>query len=45
VAALAEEILIVHAEPGGSIERIAELAARWKIRPLRAGTRENVDSG
>ena len=33
VAALADEILIVHAEPGGSIERIGGLAARWKIRP------------
>ena len=33
VTALADEILIVHAEPGGSIERIAGLASRWKIRP------------
>jgi len=31
VAALADEVLIIHAEPGGSIERISELANHWKI--------------
>jgi predicted Rossmann fold nucleotide-binding protein DprA/Smf involved in DNA uptake len=31
VTALADEVLIIHAEPGGSIERISELVAHWKI--------------
>jgi predicted Rossmann fold nucleotide-binding protein DprA/Smf involved in DNA uptake len=31
VAALADEILIVHAEPGGAIEHIADLANRWSL--------------
>ena len=31
VAALCEEALIVHAEPGGSVERITELIDRWNI--------------
>jgi predicted Rossmann fold nucleotide-binding protein DprA/Smf involved in DNA uptake len=31
VAALSDEVLIVHAEPGGSIERISELVDRWRI--------------
>jgi predicted Rossmann fold nucleotide-binding protein DprA/Smf involved in DNA uptake len=31
VAALADEILIVHATPGGAIERIANLTMRWNI--------------
>jgi len=31
VAALADEVLIIHAEPGGSIERISELIERWNI--------------
>lgn len=31
VAALADEILIVHAEPGGGVERIAASAQRWGI--------------
>jgi predicted Rossmann fold nucleotide-binding protein DprA/Smf involved in DNA uptake len=31
VAALADEILILHAEPGGAIERISELAQQWRI--------------
>ena len=35
VAALADEVLIIHAEPGGSIERISELANHWKIPKTR----------
>jgi len=37
VAALSDEALIVHAEPGGNIERISELVSDWKIssRALR----------
>jgi predicted Rossmann fold nucleotide-binding protein DprA/Smf involved in DNA uptake len=31
VAALSDEVLIVHAEPGGRIERISELVEQWKI--------------
>lgn len=31
VAALSDEVLIVHAEPGGSIERISQLVDRWGI--------------
>jgi predicted Rossmann fold nucleotide-binding protein DprA/Smf involved in DNA uptake len=31
VAALSDEVLIVHAEPGGGIDRISELVAQWKI--------------
>ena len=31
VAALADEVLIIHAEPGGSIERISELIVRWSL--------------
>ena len=34
VAALADEVLIIHATPGGQIERISELVDRWKI-PMR----------
>ena len=36
VAALSDEALIVHAEPGGSVARISELIRDWKIpsRPL-----------
>lgn len=36
VAALSDEALIVHAEPGGNIARISELLRDWKIstRPL-----------
>lgn len=30
-AALADEIWIVHAEPGGSVARVSELAQRWHI--------------
>jgi predicted Rossmann fold nucleotide-binding protein DprA/Smf involved in DNA uptake len=39
VAALSDEVLIVHAEPGGSIERISELVDRWHIprRKLHSG--------
>ena len=31
VAALADEVLIIHATPGGGIERISELISRWNI--------------
>src|SRR5262252_6911878 len=31
VAALADEVLIVHAEPGGAIERISRLIDRWNL--------------
>jgi hypothetical protein len=31
VAALADEVLIIHAELGGTIERILELIERWSI--------------
>lgn len=31
VAALSDEVLIVHAEPGGGIERISQLVDRWRI--------------
>lgn len=31
VAALADEVLIVHAEPGGAVERIARLIDRWNL--------------
>ena len=33
VAALSDEAIIIHAEPGGSIERISELIKHWKIPP------------
>jgi predicted Rossmann fold nucleotide-binding protein DprA/Smf involved in DNA uptake len=31
VAALADEVLIIYAQPGGAIERISELVNRWGI--------------
>ncbi len=31
VAALADEVLIIHAEPGGSIEQISKLVDRWSV--------------
>jgi predicted Rossmann fold nucleotide-binding protein DprA/Smf involved in DNA uptake len=31
VAALSDEVLIVHAEPGGAVERISVLVDRWRI--------------
>ena len=31
VAALSDEVLIIHADAGGSIERVSELVDRWKI--------------
>ena len=31
VAALSDEVLIIHAEPGGAVERISELVDRWRI--------------
>jgi predicted Rossmann fold nucleotide-binding protein DprA/Smf involved in DNA uptake len=32
VAALSDEALIIHAEPGGSVARVSELVDYWKIR-------------
>jgi predicted Rossmann fold nucleotide-binding protein DprA/Smf involved in DNA uptake len=32
VGALSDEVLIIHATPGGEIERISELVERWNIR-------------
>lgn len=32
VAALSDEVLIIHAEIGGSVARISELVDRWKVR-------------
>jgi predicted Rossmann fold nucleotide-binding protein DprA/Smf involved in DNA uptake len=37
VAALSDEVLIIHATPGGSIERISELVDRWRV-PRRRRT-------
>jgi predicted Rossmann fold nucleotide-binding protein DprA/Smf involved in DNA uptake len=34
VAALSDKVFIVHAEPGGSIERISELVDRWRVPRL-----------
>lgn len=34
VAALADEVLILHATPGGGIERISELVSSWRV-PVR----------
>jgi predicted Rossmann fold nucleotide-binding protein DprA/Smf involved in DNA uptake len=34
VAALSDEVLIIHAEPGGHIGQISELVSRWNI-PMR----------
>jgi predicted Rossmann fold nucleotide-binding protein DprA/Smf involved in DNA uptake len=31
VAALADEVLIIHAEPGGQIHQLLEMVDRWKI--------------
>ena len=31
VAALSDEVVIIHAEPGGSVERISQLIDRWNI--------------
>jgi predicted Rossmann fold nucleotide-binding protein DprA/Smf involved in DNA uptake len=31
VAALSDEVLIIHAQPGGAIERISELLDRWRM--------------
>jgi predicted Rossmann fold nucleotide-binding protein DprA/Smf involved in DNA uptake len=31
VAALSDEILILHAQPGGNIERLARIIARWRV--------------
>ncbi|MBM4261933.1 MAG: hypothetical protein FJ145_10935 [Deltaproteobacteria bacterium] len=37
VAALSDEILIIHAKPGGSVERIAEMARGWGIPSAETG--------
>jgi len=37
VAALADEVLIIHATPGGQIERISELVDRWRIPKRKLG--------
>ncbi len=37
VAALADAVLIIHATPGGQIERISELVDRWKIPRRKLG--------
>ncbi len=31
VAALSDEVLIIHAEPGGHIDQLLELVSRWRI--------------
>ena len=31
VAALADEVLIIHAESGGSVDRISKMVDRWKV--------------
>ncbi|HXG50281.1 MAG TPA: DNA-processing protein DprA [candidate division Zixibacteria bacterium] len=38
VAALSDEILIIHAEPGGQVERISALAERWRVPRLELGS-------
>jgi len=35
VAALSDEVLIIHAEPGGSIERISELIDCWGVPKMQ----------
>src|SRR3990167_6129536 len=35
VAALSDEVLIIHAEPGGSIERISELTDCWGVPKMQ----------
>jgi len=37
VAALADEVLIIHATPGGQIERVSQLVDRWKIPKRKLG--------
>ncbi|MBM4296449.1 MAG: hypothetical protein FJ143_01780 [Deltaproteobacteria bacterium] len=39
VAALSDTVLIVHAEPGGSIERISEAVQRWNVPKIQIGDR------
>jgi predicted Rossmann fold nucleotide-binding protein DprA/Smf involved in DNA uptake len=36
VVALSDEVLIIHAEPGGSIERMIDLIDRWNIPRLES---------
>jgi predicted Rossmann fold nucleotide-binding protein DprA/Smf involved in DNA uptake len=35
VAALSDAVLLVHAEPGGSIERISEAVQRWNVPKIQ----------
>jgi predicted Rossmann fold nucleotide-binding protein DprA/Smf involved in DNA uptake len=37
IAALSDEILILHAEPGGSIERLIRVIDRWSVPSRRLG--------
>jgi len=37
VAALSDEVLIIHAQPGGSIERISELTDCWGVPKMQIG--------
>jgi predicted Rossmann fold nucleotide-binding protein DprA/Smf involved in DNA uptake len=37
VAALSDEILIIHAEPGGSVERISEGISLWRLPVKKLG--------
>ena len=34
VAALSDEVLIIHAEPGGSVARISQMVDHWKVPKL-----------
>ncbi len=43
VAALSDEALIVHATPGGEVERISRLIERWNI-PRRSGDKAGESS-
>lgn len=38
VAALSDEVLIIHATPGGQIERISELIDRWGVTRMKPQT-------
>jgi predicted Rossmann fold nucleotide-binding protein DprA/Smf involved in DNA uptake len=31
IAAMSDEVLILHAEPGGNIERLTRMIDRWRI--------------
>ena len=34
---LSNEILIIHADPGGSIKRISEIVSRWGVPKIQMG--------